>query len=156
MQLFSQKLNKFYLTTSSLWENDDTWEGFNWISHDDYTQSIISFRRIDSKGDEVIVVCNFVPRERIDYKIGVPEAGRYKLVFNSDAVEFGGSGMSQKSWKTIDYPMHGHKQCISMTLAPLSVVFIKLSSTSSKKNDSKTEKEKKSSNKKPKAQVIAE
>lgn len=135
MQLFVQKLNKFYCNTSSLWENDDTWEGFNWISHDDNTQSVIAFRRIDKNGNEIVVVCNFVPVKRVDYKIGVPEKGRYKLVFNSDAVEFGGSGLSQKSWKTIDYAMHGYEQCISMTLAPLSVVFLKLSSPVKKKED---------------------
>lgn len=131
-QLFVQKLNKFYLNNPPLWENDDTWEGFNWISHDDNKQSVISFRRIDSSGDEIVVVCNFVPVERVDYKIGVPYKGRYKLIFNSDAVEFGGSGLSQKSWKTIDSPMHGHDQCISMTLAPLSVVFLKYSTPSKK------------------------
>lgn len=137
MQLFVQKLNKFYSTTSSLWQNDDTWEGFNWISHDDNSQSVIAFRRIDADGNEIVVVCNFVPVKRVDYKIGVPEKGRYKLVFNSDAVEFGGSGLSQKSWKTIDYPMHGYDQCISMTLAPLSVVFLKLSSPAKKSDEKK-------------------
>ena len=135
MQLFVQKLNKFYCNTSSFWENDDSWEGFNWISHDDNTQSVIAFRRIDRSGNEIVAVCNFVPVKRVDYKIGVPEKGRYKLVFNSDAIEFGGSGLSQKSWKTIDYAMHGYDQCISMTLAPLSVVFLKLSSPAKKKDD---------------------
>lgn len=129
MQLFSEKLNKFYLASNALWENDDNWEGFNWISNDDNTQSVIAFRRIGTDGDELVCVCNFVPVERVDYKIGVPYKGRYKLAFNSDAVEFGGSGISQKSWKTIDYPMHGFFQCISMTLAPLSVVFLKYSQT---------------------------
>ena len=80
---------------------------------------------MDDKGDEIIAVCNFVPVERQDYKIGVPKKGRYKLVFNSDAVEFGGTGVSEKSVKTTHYLMHGFENSISLTLAPLSVIYLK-------------------------------
>lgn len=126
MALFSEKLNKFYLENSPLWANDDSWSGFSWIANDDYQQSIIAFRRLDDKGDEIIAVCNFVPVAREDYKIGVPYKGEYKLVFNSDDVEFGGSGMADKTYKSIDdEPMHGFDQCISMKLAPLSVMYLK-------------------------------
>ena len=124
---FSEKLNKFYKENPPLWQNDDSWNGFSWISNDDYKQSVISFRRIDDSGDEIIAVCNFVPVERKDYKIGVPQKGRYKLVFNTDAVEFGGSGITEKSFKTESVPMHGLDNSISMTLAPLSVIYIKYS-----------------------------
>ena len=48
-----------------------------------------------------MVICNFVPVERRDYRIGVPQKGRYKLIFNTDAVEFGGSGISEKSFKSV-------------------------------------------------------
>ncbi|MCD7810703.1 MAG: 1,4-alpha-glucan branching protein GlgB [Ruminococcus sp.] len=122
---FSEKLNKFYVENPPLWENDDSWNGFSWISNDDYKQSVIAFRRIDDSGNEIIAVCNFVPVEREDYKIGVPQKGRYKLVFNSDAVEFGGSGVTEKSFKTMHYAMHGFDESISMTLAPLSVIYLK-------------------------------
>jgi len=122
---FSEKLNKFYLENSPLWENDDSWNGFSWISNDDYKQSVIAFRRIDDSGNEIIAVCNFVPVERSDYKIGVPNKGRYKLVFNTDAVEFGGSGVTEKTFKTAHYAMHGFEESISITLAPLSVIYLK-------------------------------
>lgn len=122
---FSEKLNKFYVESSPLWQNDDSWNGFSWISNDDYKQSVISFRRIDDKGDEIIVVCNFVPVERQNYKIGVPCKGKYKLVFNSDAVEFGGTGDTEKTFKTEHFSMHGFDESISMTLAPLSVIYLK-------------------------------
>ncbi|MGN1412192.1 MAG: 1,4-alpha-glucan branching protein GlgB [Oscillospiraceae bacterium] len=126
MALFSERLNKFYLENSPLWANDDSWSGFSWIANDDYQQSIIAFRRLDDKGDEIIAVCNFVPVAREDYKIGVPYKGEYKLVFNSDDVEFGGSGMADKTYKSIDdEPMHGFDQSISMKLAPLSVMYLK-------------------------------
>ena len=122
---FSEKLNKFYRENSPLWQNDDSWGGFSWISNDDYKQSVIAFRRIDDNEEEVIAVCNFVPVERHDYRIGVPYKGRYKLVFNTDAVEFGGSGVTEKSFKSENIGMHGLDNSISMTLAPLSVIYLK-------------------------------
>ncbi|MBQ9894993.1 MAG: 1,4-alpha-glucan branching protein GlgB [Ruminococcus sp.] len=124
---FSEKLNKFYTENSPLWQNDDSWSGFSWISNDDYKQSVIAFRRIDDNGDEIITVCNFVPVERRDYRIGVPFKGRYKLVFNTDAVEYGGSGITEKSFKSDSVGMHGFDDSISMTLAPLSVIYLKFS-----------------------------
>ncbi len=124
---FSEKLNKFYVENSPFWQNDDSWSGFSWISNDDYKQSIIAFRRIDDNGEELITVCNFVPVERRDYRIGVPAKGRYKLVFNTDAVEFGGSGITEKSFKSDSIGMHGFDESISMTLAPLSVIYLRYS-----------------------------
>ncbi len=134
---FSEKLNKFYVENSPLWQDDDSWSGFSWISNDDYKQSVIAFRRIDDNGDEIIAVCNFVPVERHDYRIGVPFKGRYKLVFNSDAVEFGGSGVTEKSFKSDNISMHGFDNSISMTLAPLSVIYLKYAPV--KKRTPKTE-----------------
>ena len=123
---FTEKLNKFYLENSPLWENDDSWNGFSWISNDDYKQSVIAFRRIDDSGNEIIAVCNFVPVQREDYRIGVPRKGTYKVVFNTDAPEFGGKGASAKSYRSEKEPMHGFDESISMTLAPLSVMYLKV------------------------------
>lgn len=120
-------MNKFYIENSPLWENDDSWTGFNWISNDDYRQSVIAFRRVDDNGDEIIAVCNFVPVVRDDYRIGVPFKGRYKLVFNSDSIEFNGSGITQSSVKTVSESTHGYDQYVSLKLAPLSVVYLKYS-----------------------------
>ncbi len=144
---FSEKLNKFYLDNPPLWQNDDSWNGFSWISNDDYKQSIISFRRIDDNGDELIAVCNFVPVERRNYRIGVPKKGRYKLVFNTDASEFGGSGITESTFKSDSIPMHGLDNSISMTLAPLSVIYLEFvpvkKRTAASKADDKAEKPKK-------------
>ena len=139
MLLFSEKLNKFYLENSPLWQNDDSWTGFTWISNDDYKQSVIAFRRIDDNGDEIIAVCNFVPVERLDYKIGVPKKGKYKLVFNSDAVEFGGSGITEKSVKSEHFSMHGFDDSVSLKLAPLSVIYLKYQPTKKKTTKSETD-----------------
>ena len=138
---FSRRLNKFYLENSPLWENDDSWSGFNWISHDDYRQSIIAFRRIDDKGEEIIAVCNFVPVGRTDYKIGVPVRGRYAMVFSSDDVEFGGEGNLPKYYKSIDFPMHGYDQSIALTIAPLSVMYLKYSPAKKKNQAGKYERD---------------
>lgn len=133
---FTEKLNKFYVENSPLWQNDDSWDGFSWISNDDNKQSIISFRRIDDNGDEIIVICNFVPVKRENYRIGVPAKGNYKVIFNTDDVEFGGEGLSPASYKAEKEPMHGFDQSISMTLAPLSVMYLK--STARKKSSKNT------------------
>ncbi|MGN0605228.1 MAG: 1,4-alpha-glucan branching protein GlgB [Oscillospiraceae bacterium] len=136
---FNRKLNKFYLDNSPFWQNDDSWSGFSWISHDDYQQSIIAFRRIDEEKNEVIAVCNFVPVERRNYRIGIPFEGRYKLVFNSDDVKFGGSGVAEKSVKSEEIPMHGYDQSISLTIAPLSVMYLKYSPIKRRKSNKSAE-----------------
>nr|MDE7104752.1 alpha amylase C-terminal domain-containing protein [Ruminococcus sp.] len=138
MLKFSEKLNKFYAENSPLWQNDDSWSGFSWISNDDNKQSVIAFRRIDDNGNEIIAVCNFVPVQRENYRIGVPKKGTYKVVFNTDSTEFGGKGASVKSYKSEKEPMHGFEDSISMTLAPLSVMYLKIN-VSSKKKIEKTE-----------------
>ena len=120
---FSKALNKFYKNTPPLWQDDDSWKGFSWISNDDYRQSVIAFRRIDDDGNELIVVCNFVPVQRENYKIGVPQEGSYTLVFDSDDVKYGGSGKSLKKVKTTDFEMHGFDQSVTLTLPPLSVQY---------------------------------
>ena len=71
------------------------------------------------------MVCNFVPVERREYRIGVPYKGSYKLLFNSDATEFGGSGAAEKAVKSEAIPMHGFDNSIALTLAPLSTMFFK-------------------------------
>lgn len=127
MQRFSKDLNHFYLEHAPLWEVDFSWEGFSWISNDDYTQSVIAFRRFDKEGNELMVVCNFLPVLREKYCIGAPYPGVYEEIFSSDAVIYGGSGLSNGAEiKTQDdEPMHGMEQSICLNLAPLSVVFIR-------------------------------
>ena len=124
MEQFSQDLNRFYLEHSPLWQDDYSWQGFSWISHDDYQQSVIAFRRIDDAGKEIIAVCNFCPVQRNDYKIGVPKEGSYALAFNTDDKKYGGSGITESKFRTLPISMHGFEQCVSLTLAPLSVIYL--------------------------------
>ena len=126
MKNFVKTLNHFYIDNSPMWEVDFSWEGFNWISNDDYMQSCISFRRIDKKGNEIIVVCNFQPVLRENYRIGVPIDGTYSEVFNTEWSEFGGCGISNgTAIVSEEVPMHGLPQSISLTLPPLSVMYLK-------------------------------
>ena len=123
---FFRAINHFYLENSPLWEIDFSWEGFSWISNDDYTQSVISFRRMDKKGNEIVVVCNFTPVLRENYRIGMPFAGTYSEVMNTDWTEFGGTGVSNgQAIATDDIPMHGFEQSAALTLPPLSVMYFK-------------------------------
>ena len=129
MKYFTKKLNEFYLKNPPLYEIDYSWEGFNWISNDDYTQSIISFRRMASDGEEIIIVCNFVPVEREDYRIGVPYKGSYRTVFCSEWKEFGGvKEKSRASYKSENIEMHGYENSIAMDIPPLSVTYLKRNS----------------------------
>ena len=126
LQNYFKNKNEFYKANPAFWQIDYSWEGFSWISSDDKDNSVIAFRRIDEKGKEIIVVCNFTNVERCDYRIGIPKKGAYKIVFNSDDVDFGGEGKGNKGkLKTESINMHGFEQSISLDLPPMSAIYIK-------------------------------
>ena len=93
LQQYVAELNHLYLSIPALHEIDDSWEGFRWIDADNAEQSVISYRRIDNRGRELVVVVNFTPARYEHYCVGVPDAGVYEEIFNSDDIRFGGSGM---------------------------------------------------------------
>mgnify|MGYP002802775114 FL=1 len=132
---FFKDLNHFYLENSPMWEVDFDWSGFSWISNDDCDQSVIAFRRFDEAKNELIVVCNFVPVTREDYRIGVPYDGVYEEVFSSDRAEYGGSGISNGTAIESDpeKPMHGLGPSISLHLPGLSVIYLKFNPQKKKK-----------------------
>ena len=72
LQNFVKDLNRFYLDNSPLWEIDDSWDGFQWLVHDDNTQNVIIFRRTNDEGEDVIAICNFAPVERDDLPLRRP------------------------------------------------------------------------------------
>jgi alpha-1,4-glucan:alpha-1,4-glucan 6-glycosyltransferase len=88
---FIRDLNNFYREAPELWEQDDGWEGFQWIQPDDSDHNVISFRRINKKGGELIALCNFSPVRLENYRIGVPKPGTYKTVFHSGLTQYGGT-----------------------------------------------------------------
>ena len=118
---YSKNLNHFYLDHPQFWERDFSWEGFSWISNDDFKQSIIIFRRFDKNGGEVIVVCNFVPVERKSYCFGVPYWGSYTEVFNSSSVD--GSPCTNGTVKAVDVKMHGFDQSVCIDIPAFSCMY---------------------------------
>ena len=120
-------LNKFYRDVPAMHENDYDWNGFRWIALDDSTNSIISYRRIACDSSEVIVICNFQPVTRENYRIGVPKYGIYEEVLNSEDEEFGGCGIKNSGdIMTEDIPNHDLDYSISITLPPLGVLYFTL------------------------------
>ena len=149
LQDYTRALNKFYKKTSPLWQIDYSWEGFNWIVSDDNTNSVIAFTRSDENDEKIVAVCNFTPVKRAEYKIGVPDAEGYELVFNSDAEKFGGSGERlKKNYKVNDGEMHGYKHYVELTLPPMTTLYFKQKKKENKEPEIKTDNVKKSADKK--------
>lgn len=128
MEAYSKALNKFYVDHKAFWEVDFDWNGFQWIDCNDNVDSIVSFiRKAQDSEDYIIAVCNFTPEVRHDYRIGVPNKGAYVEIFNSDAVEFGGSGvLNEGDLPTEDYGWHGFEQSIRFTVPPLATCYFVL------------------------------
>ncbi|MBP6342420.1 MAG: 1,4-alpha-glucan branching protein GlgB [Candidatus Omnitrophica bacterium] len=120
-------LNHLYRREKALFQKDFSSHGFEWIDLNDYTQGVISFIRKGIGLDEkIIVVCNFTPATYFDYRVGVPESGAWKEVFNSDSAYYGGSGQGNLGRKeTEDVSFHGRPHSFSLTVPPLSVLYLK-------------------------------
>jgi 1,4-alpha-glucan branching enzyme len=102
-------------------------DGFQWIDCDDAEQSVVSYLRWGHSADEcLVVVCNFTPVVRYNYRIGVPWHGHWAEVLNSDAQIYGGSGQGNMGGiKAAPVSCHGYTQCLNMTLPPLSMMVFK-------------------------------
>lgn len=93
MKYYTQKLLEIYNKYPCLSENDNNWKSFEWINADDKDRSIYSYVRKSENGrNNILVVLNMTPMERKDYQIGVDKKKKYKLLLNSDDVDFGGNG----------------------------------------------------------------
>ena len=121
-------LNKLYKIQPALHEKQFNSEGFEWINYSDHQNAVLSFiRKGNHSKDDVIVVCNFTPVVRSDYRIGLPKKGKLTEIFNSDAVIYGGSGVSNSGKIVIDaMPYDGRDYSIGLLLPPLSVVAFKI------------------------------
>ena len=98
----------------------------SWIANDDNSGSTIAFMRRDDSEDYLISLCRFIPNGEPNYRIGVPESGSYRIVFNSDDEKYGGKGLcGKKSVKAEKIPMHGFEQSICVPLAGNSVMYLK-------------------------------
>ncbi|MER3318552.1 MAG: 1,4-alpha-glucan branching protein GlgB [Allomuricauda sp.] len=119
-------LNKMYKNNPALYEKQFSQEGFQWIEYNDQENTVISYiRKGDDPKDDLIIVCNFTPVPRENYRLGVPKTSTLKLVFNSDDKKYSGSDMGKKTIKPSKTAWNGQKQSVLMNLPPLGVVVYK-------------------------------
>ncbi|UII34113.1 1,4-alpha-glucan branching protein GlgB [Fulvivirga ulvae] len=122
-------LNQLYKTEKALYEISFEQAGFEWIDIHDALNSVISFvRKGLSNKEQLLIICNFTPVPRENYRVGVPEKGFWKEVFNSDDQTYGGSHVkNNKAIASEPLQAHGRDNSITLTLPPLGVVYLKFS-----------------------------
>eukprot|EP01035_Chromulina_nebulosa_P013833 gene13833-18326_t len=117
-------LNNVMRHFPALHQQDVDAAGFEWLRHGDAENSVLAFTRRDRAGRFVIVVCHFTPAVRHGYRLGVPAAGRYRELINTDLPVYGGSGVSQGPLDTDDIGSDHHGQSLLLTLPPLSTLML--------------------------------
>lgn len=124
VQVCLRDLNLLYRKSPALYEKDNEWEGFIWIDCHDHDQSVLSYLRKGTRaGEFVLIVCNFTPVARYNYRVGVPVASLYKEVFNSDSAMYGGSDIGNAGSVMADpVPMHNQPCSVSLLLPPLGAI----------------------------------
>ena len=127
LQRLIRDLNSLYRAEPALYEADFDWSGFQWIDFNDTDNSVIAFlRKAASSSDAVVCVCNFTPVPRHGYRIGVPTAGWYREILNTDAFYYGGSNVGNSGGvQSVDSPGHGFPHSLTLTLPPLGMLLLK-------------------------------
>jgi 1,4-alpha-glucan branching enzyme len=127
LQRWVEDLNRLYRSEPALCELDLQPSGFEWIDCNDALVSVVScLRKGRSTGDLILVVCNFTPVPRLNYRVGAPCGGFWQEVRNSDAREYGGAGYGNLGGvEAAPIPYHGRPYSLNLTLPPLSTVFFK-------------------------------
>jgi len=124
-------LATLYRETPALYEGDCEPFGFEWLDGSDWQSSVVSFLRRARDGSSALVVANLTPLVRENYRVGLPHGGQWAESFNSDAVEYGGSGAGNLGGvEALPHPFHGRSHSAVITLPPLSVeVFLPVTGT---------------------------
>lgn len=124
MQRLVRDLNLVLRSHPALYEQDVAPEGFGWISHDDADHSVLVFERRARDGQRVVVVCNFTPVVREHWRIGVPVAGTWHELINTDSVVYWGSGVGNPPRASEPLPWQGQAQSLTLTLPPLATLML--------------------------------
>jgi 1,4-alpha-glucan branching enzyme len=121
-----RELNRQLRALPALHEIDFHWDGFEWIDYADIEQSVLAYARWSKlRKSHVVIVANWTPVTRAGYRIGVPAAGAYREVLNSDAADWGGSAAGDPTdLPTEPIEWQGQAQSIVLTLPPLAVVYL--------------------------------
>ena len=124
LQLAVKELNDLYKTTPALYEIEDSWEGFEWLAADDSSHNFYAYQRKDKSGKTIVVMLNLSGMEHKNYRLGLP-AGKYKVLYNSDAVRFGGGGtMKKRIYYTKKAYSHGRENSILFDIPKLTCVYL--------------------------------
>jgi len=124
-----QRLNGLYKQEQALYLHSFTAQGFEWIDYSDRENSVMAFRRLsDDPAQQLVVVINFTPVVRYDYRIGVPFGGEWNEIFNSDDLAYAGSGVLNGNKTAKDDGYHGQSHSLVLNLPPLAVSIFKHSS----------------------------
>jgi 1,4-alpha-glucan branching enzyme len=120
-------LNHLVRREPALHELDFEGRGFEWVDCHNWQDSVLVFiRRAANPDDFLVVCCNFTPVPRTGYRVGVPQAGVYDEIFNSDSTFYGGGNVGNSGGlHTLSEPHHGREQCLSLALPPLAAVVLK-------------------------------
>lgn len=126
IQRWLQDLNGIYRSRRALHADDFNYTGFSWLDFSDSTSSVIAFERhAYEPRDLLTVVCNFTPVVRTGYRVGVPEAGFYKEILNSDSVRYGGSNQGNMGGVYAEaVPYQDRPWSIALTLPPLGALIM--------------------------------
>jgi 1,4-alpha-glucan branching enzyme len=127
LKRFVQDLNWHYAAQPALYERDFTPDGFSWIDCNDNENSVVSMiRYAHDRLNFIVMIFNFTPVPRQDYRIGVPQAGGYSEILNSDSELFGGSNVGNLGGiDTEPTPSHGFAQSLRLTVPPLGCLYLK-------------------------------
>ena len=126
MQQLVKDLNKIYRENAPLFELDSDPQGFDWLVVDDAQNSVFAFERRSSKGERIIVISNFTPVPRHDYRIGVNVAGQYHEILNTDSSFYEGSNLGNcGEVESEAIPSHGRDHSISVSIPPLATLYLK-------------------------------
>ena len=133
-QLFFKDMNHYYKEHKALWENDYNLEGYKWIDPDNSEESIYSFIRMDKKNKEsLIFVCNYTPVVRYDFRLGVPELGKYVQDFNTDSEIYGGSGQTiDEVLIAEEVTFNNQPYSITIKVPPMAAIILKKMNNNSK------------------------
>jgi 1,4-alpha-glucan branching enzyme len=126
LKQYVKDLNRLYTSEAPLHEVDFDPAGFQWIDCNDNENSVVSFFRRSKHGDVIVSILNFTPVPRDGYRIGVPVAGAYDELVNSDSEMYGGGNVGNQGVVfTEPIASHGHDQSLRLNLPPLACLWLK-------------------------------